>query len=221
MRAGWLRFGRNRAALATRGPDKPVTAPRAWLLGVVIVASTAALLGTSDDSPPPKFATYTFERTGIDGGFVELTRDQPSATFFVTVRADTLGPDQVSTTEAALMDIDGTITTSGLADGATAPFVSVKLGSPDSIGVTEKVVLDSYSQQQPLIFSGDCQEPTTGVACRARFTLEVTRKDDGDGNGVVRFDWLFDASSRIEQPATEDSKVGPLDPPWTIEVSQP
>jgi hypothetical protein len=223
MRAGWLQFGRNGAAPAASAPDNAVTAPRPWLLCAAIVASTAALLGTSESVPPvsSNFTTYTFERTGIDGGFVELTRDQPTATFLVTVRADALGPEGVMTTDGASMNIDGTITTSGLADGATAPFVSVKLSSPDLSGIAEQLVQESYSQQQSLVFIGDCDTPPGSSPCRARVAVEVARTDDDAANSVVRFDWLLDVHSRVEHPSSATGKVGPLDPPWTVEVTQP
>lgn len=221
MRAAWLRFGRNGAVPGATDPDNAVTAPRPWLLCAVIVASAAALLGTSDNSPPTLYTTYTFERTGIEGGFVELTRDQPTATFFVTLHVDALGPEGVMTTQGAKLDLDGTITTTDLAEGAFAPFVSVKVGSPDALGVSEKMVLDGFSQGQDLIFTGDCDTPPGSNECRARFTVEVTRKDDGAGDGVVRFDWLFDVHSKVERPSTATGMVGPLDPPWTVEVTAP
>lgn len=221
MRAGWLRLGRNGVAPAPRAPDNVVTAPSPWLLCAAIVASTAALLGTSDDSPPTYYTTYTFERTGIEGGFVELTRDRPTATFFVTVHVDALGPQGVMTTQGAKLDLDGTITTSNLAEGAFAPFVSVKVSSPEASGVSEQTVLEGVTQSQDLSFTGDCDAPPGSNACRARFTVEVSRKDDGAGDGVVRFDWLFDVHSKVEQPSMATGMVGPLDPPWTVEVTAP
>jgi len=221
MRAGWLQFGRNTKTPAACAPDSAVAPPRPWLLAAVIVASTAALLGTSDNSPPPDYTTYTFERTGIDGGFVELTRDQPTATFYVTVHVDALGPEGALTTSTASVNLDGSISTSGLAEGAAAPFVSVKVSSPDDVGVAEKSVLDGFKLSQNLIFTGDCDTPPGSNACKARFTVQVARQDDGAGDGVVRFDWFFDAHATVQQPSTTSSMVGPLDPPWTIEVTQP
>ena len=188
----------------------------------VIVASTAALLGTSPEPGPPTYTTtYTFERTGIDGGFVELTRDQPTATFFVTVHADALGPDGVMSTDGASLDLDGSISASGLTEGAATPFVSVKLSSPDAAGVAEKTVLEGFRLNQNLTFTGDCDMPPGSNACRARFTVQVSRNDDGLGDGVVRFDWFFDVHSRAAQSSAANGMVGPLDPPWTVEVTQP
>jgi len=204
-----------------RDPDNAVAAPRPWLLAIAIVASTAALLGTSEEPRPQVFTTYTFERQGIDGGSAELTRDQPTATFFVTLRVDALGPSGVMTTQGASLNLDGAITTSGLAEGATAPFVSVKVSSPDAVGVVENTALDGVAQHQDLIFTGDCDTPPGDDPCRARFTVEVAREDDGAGDGVVRFDWSFDVHSTVEHPSSSSSMVGPLDPPWTVQVTQP
>jgi hypothetical protein len=195
-------------------------------LGVVIVASTAALLGTTEspagyDNESPYNTTYTFERNGIDGGFVELTREQPTASFLVTVHADALGPEGVMTTDGAMLDVSGTITTSELAEGAVAPRVSVKVSSPDALGVSEKVELESYSHQQALMFTGDCDAPPGSNGCKARFTVQVARQDEGAADGVVRFDWLFDVHSKALHPSTATGEVGPLDPPWTVEVTQP
>jgi hypothetical protein len=222
MRVGWLQFGRNAGTPTTGVPDNAVTAPRPWLLCAAIVASTAALLGTSPDPGDElKHTTYTFERQGIDGGFVELTRDRPTATFFVTVHADALGPEGVITTDRAAVNLDASISATGLAEGATAPFVSVKVSSPDAAGFAEKTVLDGLKLNQELVFTGDCDTPPGSKACKARFTVQVARDDDGAGDGVVRFDWFFDAFSSAEKTSTATGMVGPLDPPWTIEVTQP
>ena len=220
MKARWPQFGRKRAATTAPTPDNAVATPPAWLLGAAIIASTAALLGTSDVSEPSTFRTYTFARSGIDGGFVELTRDQPAATFFVTVHADDLGPEGVPTTDEALATIDGMITTMGLADGAVAPAVDVKLSTPDGPGGSEKIVVDSINQKQSLLFTGDCEHPRTSASCAAHFAVAVSRQDQGESDGVVRFDWLFDVESKGQAPSQESSEVGPLDPPWTTEVTQ-
>jgi hypothetical protein len=190
-------------------------------MSAVIAASTAALLGTSAEPPDFHYTSYTFERTGIDGGFVELTRDQPSATFFVTVHVDDLGPDSVVTSSGASVNIDGSFVTTGLGEGEVVPFVSVKVSSPDTTETSEQFILDHYVQSHPLIFTGDCANPKAGsAACAAHFAVELTRQDDA-GPGVVRFDWLFDVHATAQQSAQKDSMVGPVDPPWTIEVSQP
>lgn len=221
MRAGWLQFRRQRASAPAAAPDNAVTAPPAWLLATAIIASTAALLGTSDDSPPTYQRTYTFARNGVDGGFVELTRDQPAATFFVTVHADDLGMDGVPTTDDASALVDGTITTTGLDDGRVAPYVDVKLSIPEG-GGTQQAALEHSQQTQALFFSGDCDNPKTSKSCTARFSVAVSRQDQGEGGGVVRFDWTFDVTSKVQVqvPSQEDGALGPFDPPWTIQVTQ-
>jgi hypothetical protein len=223
MRAGWLRFGRKRASATAPAPDNAVRATPAWLLGAAIIASTAALLGTSDDSPPTYHRTYTFARNGVDGGFVELTRDQPAATFFVTLHADDLHlPDLVPTTDGASALVDGTLTTTDLDAGAVVPYVDVKLNTPGGVG-TQKAAFEQFTQTQPLSFTGDCDEPKASGSCSARFSVEVSRQDQGEGGGVVRFDWTFDVASSVQVEMARDDQgtLGPFDPPWTIEVSQP
>jgi hypothetical protein len=197
---------------------------------VVIAASTAALLGTSaeqgQDDPPPGGAysfqtTYVFERKNIDGGGIDLTADQPRATFYVTVRADALGPDDVVTTNSASVAIDGRVTISELNPGAEKQYVTFFVSTPSSPGGTTLQVNDHYSQTQALTFTGNCSAPTIGDACSATFALEVSRNDDGAGGGKVHVDWHFDARSQGVVPSsTEDSQIGPSDPPWTIEVTR-
>ena len=219
MRTGWLGFGRQRKRSGAVAPDSGVAGLRGWLTSAAIIASTAALLGTS---PEPEFRTsYEFERLGVDGGFVELTVDQPSATFFVTISADQLGPDGVLTTESARALLSGDLTVSELDEGEQTPFLSVAVSSPDEGSVVEKLILDHYDGAQPLAFMGDCETPTTGVACTARFQVDVARRDQGKSGGKMRFDWSFDVRSSASVSAAKNSVVGPLDPPWTVQVSQP
>lgn len=221
MSASWLQFRRKRAPATVLAPDKAVAAPPAWLLGAAIVASTAALLGTSDVDEPSNYTTYTFARSGIDGGFVELSRDQPAATFFVTVHADDLGPEGVPTTDEALATIDGMITSMNLAAGVAAPAVDIELSTPDGPSGSETIASDRINQTQSLFFTGDCGHPRTSGSCAAHFAIAVSRQDQGENGGVVRFDWLFDVASKGQVTSEQASDVGPLDPPWTIEVTQP
>ena len=221
MRTGWLGFGRQRENLTAPAPDNGVAAPKAWLLSAVIVASTAALLGTSDVAHYQK--TYTFERLAIDGGFAELTRDQPSATFFVTLRADDLGPDGVLSTEEAQVLVNGDVTASDLEDTTLPPLLQVKLSAPDTAQPSTQTTEGHYTQTQGVSFSGNCQEPKRGAACTARFRLDLTRQDSGDNGGTIRFDWSFDATAAGALPTSEsekDTELGPFDPPWSVEITQ-
>jgi len=187
-------------------------------MSTAIIASTAALLGTSAEDM--FYTTYKFERLAVDGGFVELTSDQPDATFFVTLRADELGPEGVSTIESARAQLTGEVTMTGLEEGGISPYLSVKLSSPDAPGVSEKLILEHYQEPQNLQFQGDCATPTSGAACMARFQVKLSRQDNGANGGTMRFALSFDVTSSGSVSANEDSEVGPLDPPWTIDVSQ-
>jgi hypothetical protein len=223
MRTGWLGFGRQRENQTTSAPDNSVAGPKAWLLSAAIMASTAALLGTSDVSEPGIETTYLFERSAIDGGFVELTADQPSATFFVTLRADDLGPDGVLSTQEAQALVQGDVTASDLEDSALPPTVSIKLGPPNGSGQSTRSTATHYEQSQALFFDGGCENPKAGVTCAARFRLDLARQDGGSGGGVVRFDWSFDATAtgrRTSFADKEDTELGPFDPPWTVEITQ-
>lgn len=192
-------------------------------MAAVIIASSAALLGTTNEDVD-FYSTHTFERSGVDGGFAELTQDAPRATFFVTLTASDLGPDGVPSTDQASASLDCNLSAAGLPDGATQPFVQIKISSPDSPSVIDKQVVDHLSETEPLSFIGNCSKPTEGDACRARFQVDLWRVDDGAGGGTVRFDWLFDVASsgKVRVSKQADIKTGgPLDPPWTINVSQP
>jgi hypothetical protein len=223
MRTGWLGFGRQRENQTAPAPDKSVAGPKAWLLSAAVIASTAALLGTSAPNEPYYETSYTFERQAIDGGFVELTADQPSATFFVTVTADDLGPDGVLSTAEAQALVQGDVTASDLEDTTLPPTLSIKLGTPDGVGVATQSTDSHYERAQPLFFGGGCENPKAGVTCAARFRLDLTRQDGGSNGGIVRFDWSFDATAtgRLIKPGEKaDAKLGPFDPPWTVEISQ-
>jgi hypothetical protein len=223
MRTGWLGFGRQRENPTALAPDNSVAGPRSWLLSAAIVASTAALLGTSAVDEPRYETTYTFERLAIDGGFVELTADQPSATFFVTVTADDLGPDGVLSTDEAQALVQGDVTASDLEDTTLPPTLSIKLGTPDGLGVATQATDSHYERAQSLFFGGGCENPKAGVTCAARFRLDLTRQDGGSNGGIIRFDWSFDATAtgrRTSYGDKEDAEQGPFDPPWTVEISQ-
>lgn len=222
MREGWSQFPGKWRAPPPAAPDSGVAEPRPWLLCAVIVASCAALLGTTDEGDH-NFATHSFQRTAIDGGSAELTVDSPRATFFVTLAANDLGPDGVISTDNASAQLDCNLTSSDLPDGAVAPFVQVRISSPDSPAVIDKQVLDHLTDTTPLAFIGNCSKPTEGAACRARFQVELRRIDDGASGGTVRFDWSFDVTSsgQVQVSKPVSTKVTtPLDPPWTIDVSQ-
>lgn len=220
MRTGWLGFGQQRENQTAPAPDNSVAGPKAWLLSAVVIASTAALLGTSD--VPGYQTTYKFERQAIDGGFTELTRDQPSASFFVTLRADDLGPDSAPSTDEAQVLVKGDVTSSELDDPTLPAKLTISLSSPDTSLKTLRTTDAHFEEPQHVIFSGNCENPKTGTPCTARFRVDVTRADGGDNGGIIRFDWAFDAASlgRVSNDSDKDAELGPFDPPWTVEIIQ-
>jgi hypothetical protein len=225
--AAWLGFGRRRENLAGAAPDSGVAGPKAWLLSAAIVASTAALLGTSQGPYPdlegesPFQTTYKFERLAIDGGFVELTADQPSASVFVTLRANDLGPDGVMSTEGANMLVQGDVTVSGIEDATLPPTLTITLSNPDNAHQTTRTTDAHFERPQDVVFTGDCQNPKASGGCMGRFRIDIARDDAGANGGTVRFDWSFDATGRGTLPhETENTELGPFDPPWTVELSQ-
>lgn len=207
-------------------PENTDKKPQVWLLSAVIVASTAALLGTSQSPSPPISSepqlqtTYHFERLAIDGGFVELTRDLPSATFFVTLRADDLGPDGVPSTDLAQVFVQGDVTASDLQDTTLPPTLSITLSSPDTPHLARRTTAAHFERSQDVVFTGNCANPKTGAACAARFRVDVTRDDDGMLGGNVRFDWAFDVTASGTLASDEAADLGPFDPPWSVEISQ-
>src|SRR6187431_396503 len=117
MRAGWWKFRQKSASDLGSAPDSAVALPRVWLIRVALLASTLALLGTSADPVPTApeslptgpVATYDFVRS-VEGDGVDLTSDQPTASFLVTLRTTELGPEGVVSTDNASTSITATLT---------------------------------------------------------------------------------------------------------------
>jgi hypothetical protein len=229
MRTGWSQFARKRVSSLEMPPDAGVTGVNPWLLSVAIIASTAALLGTteSDSQPLPNDnntptyngnTSYSFERKSIDGGSIDLTEAAPSATFYVNIRADDLGPDGVVTTENPTARVDATITGSGFTDTSVPPFVNFSLRALGNNGILQQQALEHFSGATQFVFGGNCTKPTEGTACSATFELQISRLDDGATPGTVHVEWLFDLTASNTLPSLADAAQGPLDPPWTVEV---
>jgi hypothetical protein len=229
MRMGWSRFARKRAPSLEMPPDAGVTGVNPWLLSVAIIASTAALLGTTEADPQPLSndnntptyngnTIYSFERKSIDGGGIDLTEAAPSATFYVNIRADDLGPDGVVTTANATAKVDATITGSGFTETAVAPFVNFSLRAQGNNGILQQQTLEHFSGATQFVFSGNCTKPTEGAACSASVEITISRLDDGATPGTVHVEWLFDLTASNTLPSLADGMQGPLDPPWTVEV---
>lgn len=220
----WRKHGNGDAS----GSDIAVAGRRRlWAMSAVILASTAALLGTSDDDDGPDNRTHVeFAKLGIDGGEVELSKDAPTATFFVKITATELGVGDIVTTDRARATLDGMITASGLNVGESQPFVSVKVASTTAADPFEQRVLDSFHTDTNLGFTGNCKNPETGVACVTQLAVTVARIDDGAAGGTLRFNWSFDLKSsgdiaRTSNMPNPETPTGVQDLPWTVEVSGP
>lgn len=223
MRVGWLGSKRKTERRTEAPPDIGVTGPKLWGMGAVIIASTAALLGTSPDDEPSTYHHYEFRLDSIDGGAVELTVDRPSATFFVNVTAVDLGPEAVVTTTDAQAHVEGTVEAAGLSDGQVPPRVDVKITSTDGKVDFHEAVMDRFSPVLVLPFKGNCLAPRSGAACAARFSVEVRRLDDGEAGGALIFAWHFalSAEARLAVRGTQEVQHDPQEPPWTVQVTEP
>lgn len=182
-----------------------------WLIRVALAASATALLATSAPAPDVPQKTYEFERT-VAGESVALTRDQPSALFLITIRADALGPDGVQSTAEATVRVAGSISASEVE--GEAPPVSVLVGSNQLDAET------SFDSTIPLLFEGTCDSPAESAPCQASFSVQFARQDDGTQGGSVNLDWSFELTSSGVVRGEGDDQAG-LDPPWTVEVEQP
>ena len=183
-------------------------ARRSWSIRLALMASTLALLATSPGTVPRK--SYNFERS-VTGESVELTSDQPGASFLVTIRVETLGPDDVQSTGDATVQITGRLTSTGV-DG-NMPFVSVHAGD------RKLEVLQSFDTTSALNFEGTCDAPAENAPCQATFSVELSRNDDGTQGGSVNVDWSFELTSRGELEGEGADESG-LDPPWSVEIAR-
>jgi hypothetical protein len=192
-------------------------------MSAVIVASSAALLGTSSVDTPSAYDRYEFLRESIDGGVVDLTVDRPSATFFVNVTATDLGPQSVVTTTGAQALVEGTVESAGLGEGQVPPRVAVRITSTSGQVGFDEPISTSLSSSVALPFTGNCNDPRVGAACSARLSVEVRRADDGEAGGTLFFAWHFSlsATGQVERAGKEDALLGPFEPPWTVQVTEP
>lgn len=215
MSKGWLGIGRKLARTRGLPPDSAVAAPRSWLVASVIVASTAALLGTSPDDPPSM--RYQFYRA-LDEISTELTTATPSQRYVIALRADSLGADDTITTADATARVIGAIQVSGLSEGTEAPFVEVVV-TPQRDSTSEVRALTSFDTSAGLTFSGDCETPTQGEPCTSELVVELRRLDDGARGGSLTVAWQVEltatATASREAPDVHDEL------PWTAEVTLP
>jgi hypothetical protein len=188
--------------------DSGVRGAKAWVLRALLAVTSVALLATS----PGDEYFYHFE--AASEGTVTLTSDEPHASFVVTVRAIALGPDGVDSTRQATSRLQGVITT----EGATGRFVSVGVGDgtePDPDEALE--VATEVTLSRSLTFEGNCANPTQGEPCEAQLFVDFERTDGGDGGGAVTLDWVLELESRFHK--SDSPSVGPVEAPWTVEVT--
>lgn len=215
MSKGWLGIGRKPVRPVGLAPDNAVAAPKSWAFTSVIVASTAALLGTSPDDPP--ITRYFFAKT-LPGSSTELTAEAPAKRYTFSLRAESLGPEDVVTTEDASARLIGTIRAEGLDAGSETPFVELAL-KPLADAASEVRALTSFDSSAALTFSGGCATPTQGAPCTSELVVDLRRLDDGERGGSVTVDWQIEfnatATSPHEGPDVEDEL------PWSVEVTEP
>src|SRR5687768_16052791 len=182
---------------------------RTLLTRLALLVSAAALLATSPPEQPRR--SYEFV-LGAAGESVALTREQPSALFLFSIRADSLGPDGVESTDNAQVRISGTVQASELE--GEQPFVSVQMGGQ------RLDVLQSFDTTAPLVFEGTCEAPAENAPCQASFTVQLARNDDGEQGGSLNINWSYEITSSGEQPQEGENQSG-LTPPWSVEVERP
>lgn len=225
MRQGWRLFARQKRCRSALEPDTRALDKQSLLMAAVIATSSVALLATTEEPPSesPDYqsasTTYSFERSDIDGGSVDLTSNEPRVTYYINIQATALGPDNVQTTNAPSATLEGTVTSSGLNAGAQPPSVSFRASSAALVPM-QVDTSDRYFQGAALVFSGNCADPAHGQACRAQLAIEMARADDGASGGTVHVDWHFSVESSISLPNSSAKTVGPEDPPWQIEVTR-
>lgn len=180
-----------------------------WLIRGALTASALALLATSAPNVP--YRSYAFERS-VAGEAVSLTREQPSALFVITIRADSLGPDDVVSTDDATVRVRGDIVARDL-EGET-PAISVLAGS------NQLEARESFDTTLPLLFEGTCDAPAENAPCQASFTLQLARDDDGTRQGSLEVEWSLELTSNGLVEGEGEDRTG-LDPPWTVQVEHP
>jgi len=219
MPVGWWKFRQRSANERGGAPDTAVAQGRVWLIRAALLASTVALLGTSQEADPvpsdasqfPTLqATYHFAR-GVEGDGVDLTSDRPSASFLVTLRTTELGPEGVVTVGEALVNI-----TAKLSSSETEGVVGVSMRlAPDGPEHFTQELTATHS----LAFGGLCNEPSENAPCQAAFSVDFARGDEGEQGGTVHVDWSFVLTSIGRINSTMGGDYFDQDPPWTVEIT--
>jgi hypothetical protein len=195
---------------AERGEDYDnAVAPsrlRRWAARAALAATGAALLATTE----PEQFYYSFSKR-MSAPSVELTSAAPSARILVVTRATALAPNGKPTTEQANATISGVISEAG-----AAPFVNVRVTNLNEPPAAELRILRDFHLAHGMKFGGDCTE-FAAAPCQNQFIIEFERSDGGTQGGSVTIDWSIEFESRTEKDSPDE---GPLDLPWTAEVSR-
>jgi len=218
----WARKQYHQRVASTHGSDIVVAPGRHWALGLMIVGSAGALLATSDVKHP----VYKFEKSN-DGPRASLTASKPHAGYLMRVRVNTLGPEQVDSTESAIATVHGTIASSANANagadagsdagsGETSRFVTVRFREPEQAS-DAAAALTSFNLSRPLHFSGDCATPDQGAPCEAELELEFELKQASvlQAGESLTIDWSVDFESRAFRPNSDRDETS--EAPWTVE----
>jgi len=187
---------------------------RAGLIRAALVASTLALLGTSAEAPEgtsPVQETYRFSRM-VEADPIDLTREQPTGGFLVTIRALDLGPEHVVTTDNVLVSVTATVTLSDIAEDP--PAATFRLG-PE----LPEEFRDTITLSRALVFGGECENPSQDALCQATFDVAFARDDDGLQDGNVRIDWSFELTSSGEVDSDMAETHQAQEPPWTVDIT--
>ncbi len=188
-----------------------------WAVRAVFVAGCLALLATS---APPKYR-YAFSADTL-AFTTDLTPDTPTRVYRITLRAESLGVDRVSTTTNASASVHGTIAMAGLDQGAPTPFVAFDLYDPEPATPLPPHppvnALTEISKTVTPAFHGDCRHFDVSDPCIATIIVELSRTDDGASGGLVNVPWSLDLSASADKPGAPD--VGPVDLPWTVSVEE-
>ena len=194
-------------------PDIAVVARPSWLLVGMVIASTAALLATTDEQRVSY--GYPFE-TATDGPPAQLSTSAPSAKFAIKVTVNALGAGDGDTSKSVRLTVRGKIAPNP-APAELGSFVNVQLSGRETAGAEPLSVLTEFDFGQPLAFSGGCERPGGAPPCTAQATLELSRDDAGAHGGVLNVTWNATFDGTVGTTAKVDAPASP--PPWTIEVT--
>jgi len=191
--------------------------PGRWAVRAAFFTGCLALLATSG---PPKYR-YAFDAEPLTFT-TDLTPDTPTRVYRITLRAESLGVDRVSTTSNASATVHGTIAIAGLDQGAPTPFVAFDAYDLEPMTQapphTPVNALTEISKTFTPTFAGDCRNFDPADPCVATLIVELSRTDDGASGGLVNVPWSLALSASADKPGAPN--VGPVELPWTVSVEE-